>query len=155
MKLSNIERILAGISIATPITVFPFFQTESAPSTPAERLMGGRDAFIHNENITPYVGNFPDPFLINTLSSITGDLVYNYGQQRDNNFLERVGKYLPEMLLGATVTYFTLGESILPQIMTGVNDPKDIPAAIIGSLAGYTLSKLSKKSGVNEKILRK
>jgi hypothetical protein len=63
-----------------------------------------------------------------------------------------VGRYFPEITASLTSAYFTLGETILPQILPGHADINDVPLTILGALSGYTLAKLCRKSGLSERI---
>lgn len=52
------------------------------------------------------------------------------------HFLRRV-KFGPELALALTSTYFALGESVLPKILPGTADLRDIPAALLMASISY------------------
>lgn len=151
MKISKLEKTLAccagGIALIAPL----FFRP-TAPHTAAERILGPTKPLINNPCITPYIGNLPDTFAVCAASGFLGDYIESVGNARNNSFLKKVGRYFPEITAVLTTTYFTLGETILPKILPGVNDFRDVPFTILGALAGYTLANLGRKSGLNNKI---
>ena len=148
MKNYKLEGILAStIPIAEAI-----FYKNSAPHTTAERAIGATEPLINNLNITPYVGNFPESFAIPAIAGFVGDYIEHQGQKRRNKILQKIGQCFPEISATAVSTYFILGETIIPQILPGSADIKDIPAVLISALAGYTLAKIGRKSRFNNKI---
>jgi hypothetical protein len=151
VKLSKLEKTLAGLSGAIALTT-PLFFRPTAPHTPAERILGTAKPIINNSSVTPYIGNLPDTFAVCSTSGLVGDYINSIGISKNNKFLQACGKYFPEIVTGLTSAYFTLGETILPQILPGAADSRDVPLTIIGALAGYTLAKLGRKSGLNERV---
>ena len=148
MKNYKLEGILAT---TIPLAEAVFYEN-SALHTTAERVMGIAEPIINNAEITPYIGNFPESFAIPAISGFLGDYIETQGIQRGNKLLEKVGKYCPEISTATISTYFTLGETVLPQILPGTADIRDIPAVLISAFAGYVLAKLGRKSGFNEKV---
>jgi len=144
----KLEGILAS---AVPLAEAVFYRN-SVPHTPAERIMGTIEPLINNANITPYVGNSPESFVIPAISGFVGDYIEYQGQKRESKLLQRIGQYFPEISATAISTYFTLGETILPQILPGSADIKDVPAVLVSALAGYILARTGRKSGFNEKV---
>jgi len=65
----------------------------------------------------------------------------NFLTKHDSKILKFCGHYFPEIVTGLTSVYFTLGESLLPQILPGTADWKDIPAPLIAALSYYFFSK--------------
>ena len=144
----KLETILASsIPLAEAI-----FYKNSAPHTTAERTMGTAEPLINDPNITPYVGNFPESFAIPAISGFVGDYIKYQGQKKGSKILQKIGKYFPEISATTISAYFTLGETILPQILPGSADISDVPAVLISALAGYTLAKIGRKSGFNDQI---
>ncbi|MFA6461238.1 MAG: hypothetical protein WCV90_03140 [Candidatus Woesearchaeota archaeon] len=142
---------LEGILASTIPLVESLFYRNSVPHTPAERVMGTTEPIIYNSSITPHMGNFPECFVIPAVSGFVGDYLSYQGSIRNNPFLQRVGQYFPEISALAISTYFTLGETLLPQILPGVADIKDVPAVLLSTLAGYVLAKIGRESGFNHK----
>lgn len=48
-----------------------------------------------------------------------------------------LAKYSPEVMLSLVSGYALLGESVMPSIMPGYSDPRDIPMALAGALLSY------------------
>lgn len=153
MKISNLEKTLLTLAISVPLVQSVFFKN-SAPSTSAERMMGTKEPFIYDLNITPYLGNFPESFGVPAMSGLLGDLIKAYGEDKQNNVITKIGKYFPEISTSTIITYFTLGETILPQILPGTADIKDVPAVLISALAGYTIAKITQKNNFYTKLLK-
>jgi hypothetical protein len=151
MTLSKLEKAVvtgAGtVALATPL----FFRP-AAPHTPAERILGPTKPLINNPNITPYIGNLPDTFAVCAASGFVGDYIESVGHSKNSRFLKFAGKYFPEITAGLTSAYFTLGETILPQILPGAVDIRDVPLTILGALSGYALAKIGRKTGFNERV---
>lgn len=151
MEISSLEKILLGISSLVPITESIFFKN-SVPSTNAERILGTKEAIINLPMITPYLGDFPETFVISAISGIFANYLEDLGKNKKSILIEKIGKYLPEITTYSITTYFTLGETILPQILPGTPDIKDIPAVLISSLAGYTISKITQQNNIYSKL---
>ena len=143
---------LEGILASVVPVVGSLFYKNSAPHTSAERLMGTSEPLINNRFITPYVGDFPESFFIPAISGLVGDFIIYQGQKRDNKYLQKIGQYFPEISTTIVGAYFTLGETILPQILPGTADVKDVPAVIISSVAGYVISKIGRNLDLNKKV---
>jgi len=148
MKSHKLEGILAS---AVPLAEAIFYKN-SAPHTTAERTLGTAEPLINNANITPYVGNFPESFAIPAISGFVGDYIEYQGQKRGSKVLQKIGQYFPEISATAISAYFILGETILPQILPGSADIRDVPAVLVSALAGCALAKIGRKSGFNEKV---
>jgi len=151
MAISKLEKAVVGLSGGVALAT-PFFFRPAAPHTPAERILGPTKPIINNPNITPYIGNLPDTFAVCSASGFVGDYIESIGNARNNKFLKAVGRYFPEITVGLTSAYFTLGETILPQILPGAADVRDVPLTILGALSGYALAKIGRKSGFNERV---
>ena len=148
MKRHRLEGVLAS---AVPLAEAIFYKN-SAPHTAAERAMGTAEPFVENATITPHVGNFPESFAIPAVSGFAGDYIEYLGQKRGSKTLRMIGQYFPEISATAISTYFTLGETILPQILPGSADVRDVPAVLISALAGYALAKIGRKSRFKDKL---
>lgn len=66
-------------------------------------------------------------------------------QSKNSRILQVVGRYLPEITTLLTSAYFTLGETILPQILPGTPDVHDVPLTVLGAFSGYVLAKIGRK----------
>lgn len=66
--------------------------------------------------------------------------------------MQKIGEFFPEISMATISTYFALGESLLPQILPGGPDIRDISSVLISAIADYTLAKIGRKSGFNDKI---
>ena len=152
--MGSLNKVLGIGASIIPVTEFVFYKN-SAPNTPAERILGTAEPIVNNSNLTPYIGNFPECFAIPSVSGLVGGYIEERGKSNGNKFTERVGRYFPEVSTGALSTYFILGETILPQILPGIADVKDVPAVLISALAGYTLAKLGQKSGLGNRLSEK
>ncbi|MEQ1824071.1 MAG: hypothetical protein ABL949_16295 [Fimbriimonadaceae bacterium] len=78
------------------------------------------------------------PSALQLLVQVTGDIVWA------TVAMMAVRRFIPDhiphkMEIGALIlsVYFALGESFLPQLLPGVADPRDIPAAIMGVAIYY------------------
>ncbi|MEK6894706.1 MAG: hypothetical protein AABX10_04540 [Nanoarchaeota archaeon] len=148
MKSRKLEGILAS---AIPL-VEAIFYRNSAPHTPTERIIGSPEPLINSPNITPYVGNFPESFAIPAIAGFVGDYIEAQGHRTGIKLLQKIGQHFPEVSATAVSTYFALGETILPQILPGTADIRDVPVVIISALAGYMLAKVGRKSGFNNRL---
>ncbi len=139
-QLSKLEKaIVSGAGVVALAT--PLFFRPAAPHTPAERVLGPAKPIINLPIITPYLGNLPDTFAVCATSAFVGDYIESVGHSKNNRLLKTIGKYFPEITAGLTSAYFTLGETILPQILPGAADVCDVPLTILGALSGYALAK--------------
>lgn len=145
---NNLKGLLASL---VPLAEAVFYKN-SAPSIPAERILGTKDPLFNNDYITPYVGNFPESFAIPAVSGLVGDYLEFKGRANGSKLLEEIGRLFPEITTTTISTYFALGETLLPQILPGTADVRDVPAVLISALAGYTLAKIGRESGFNKKI---
>ncbi|MEK6915533.1 MAG: hypothetical protein AABW89_03265 [Nanoarchaeota archaeon] len=148
MKKNKLKGLLASV---IPLAEALFYKN-SAPHTPAERILGNAEPLINNDHITPYIGNFPESFVIPAVSGLVGDYLEFKGRETGSKLLEKVGKCLPQISTAIIGAYFTLGETLLPQILPGTADVRDVPAVIVSAFAGYTLAKLGKESGFNRRV---
>lgn len=150
MTASKLERIIA-VSLGLTAFATPLFFRPANPHTTAERaLKRTTAAIIDSPHITPYIGNYPDSFVVSAVSGLIGDYISSVGKTKNSRCLTFLGKYLPEIITCFTSTYFTLGETILPQILPGMADPRDVPLSVLGSVTGYCIAQISRKSGFNE-----
>ncbi|MBS3175380.1 hypothetical protein J4440_05855 [Candidatus Woesearchaeota archaeon] len=153
MVLSKLEKTLFGIACSLPLVELLFYRISVPLRTPDERAIGvSGEPLIYNENLTPYIGNFPESFWLPLASGMIGDTIAAKGISTQNNFLVKVGKYFPEITTTAVRTYFTLGETLLPNILPGTPDVKDVPAVLFSALAGYVIAKIGRKSGFNNRV---
>ena len=99
---------------------------------------------IRRDSILPITEHIGDFSFVGT--AIIGISLYKprlekLGRKYKSRIIEKIGQYLPEITTVLTTTYFTLGESILPQLLPGTADPKDIPANVIAALSAYFIVK--------------
>jgi hypothetical protein len=154
-KKSLLTKIGLGLSLGIPSAEALFYRN-SIPTTTAQRCMGitHNEPLINSRYLTLYVGNLPEGFVLPAISGFIGDCIESQGQKRSNRLLQNIGKYFPEISTSLMISYITLGETVLPQIYPGTADIKDVPAVIISALAGYTLAKIGRSSGFNNKVYR-
>lgn len=98
------------------------------------KLFAGRDSI---PPITEHIGDFSLVGIPILFSNLIAGKVEELGKKYNSRVLEKIGHYAPEITAGLTTAYFTLGESVLPQILPGTADPKDIPAVLIAGLSFY------------------
>jgi hypothetical protein len=151
MIISKLEKTLTGFVGVIALTT-PLFFRNTAPHTSAERILGPTLPLINNANVTPYIGNLPETFSFCSAAGLVGDYIESVGFAKNNKLLKTIGNYFPEITAGLTSTYFAVGETILPQILPGTADGRDVPWTILGALLGYTLAKIGRKSGFNERV---
>ncbi|MFH1637146.1 MAG: hypothetical protein ABIB71_01845 [Candidatus Woesearchaeota archaeon] len=96
-----------------------------------------------------YFGDVPEIFTAILASGFVGEKIEEYGKSKSNRFLEFCGKYLPQITAAMVGTYYTLGETILPQILPGTADLKDVPAVIITAIASPIITNYVVKSWKN------
>ncbi len=102
------------------------------------KLISGRDSL---PPITEHIGDF---CLVSTpiyFSQGLSLIIEDFGRERNLPIIQRVGRYFTEFTTAATVAYFSLGESLLPQILPGTADPKDIAAVLSAGLSAYVIWK--------------
>jgi len=89
--------------------------------------------------ITHHVGDFAlVAFPIFCSKYMSSEIEY-FGRTYNSPVIEKIGHYISEIVTGLTMTYFVLGESVLPQILPGTSDPKDIPAVLVAGICSYVL----------------
>lgn len=98
------------------------------------KLFLGRDSI---SPLTEHIGNFALVAIPILYSKGQSGAVERAGHRCNSRLLESAGRYFPEIATSLTLAYFALGESLLPQILPGKADPKDIPAVIIAGLSAY------------------
>ena len=87
--------------------------------------------------VLDHIGDFKYVFLCSWgLSSVRHSLV-NIGERKNKKYLIKIGEWIPKVGIGLATLYYTLGESVLPQILDGTADPKDIPAILIAGISCY------------------
>lgn len=102
------------------------------------KLFAGRDSI---PPITKHIGDFALVGLPIIYSNNISSKIEDLGRKYNSELVEKIGHYLPEITSGLTTTYFTLGESVLPQILPGTADPKDIPAVLVAGISAYLVSR--------------
>lgn len=117
--------------------------------------MNAQDRFRYFPIQESYFGDMPEIFATILASSFIGEKIKEYGEKKNNRFLEVCGKYFPTFTVTAVGAYYTLGETIMPQLLPGTADIKDVPAILITAIAspfiGNYVAK-SWKNGLKEKV---
>lgn len=131
-RLSSLEKIVAGISSAV-VSVEYFLCYNNYDGLHASGL--------HNPNRFRWLpieqsnfGDTPEIFAAIMASGFVGDKIESYGERKGNRFIEYVGRNFPTITAAVVGTYYTLGETVIPQILLGTPDIKDVPAVIITAL---------------------
>jgi len=108
-----------------------------------------------NDSLPPISNNIGDWSYINfyagAVPAVAGRMLIYKGEREGKNYLVKIGEYLPKVTTALGTLYFTLGESILPQILPGTADPKDIPAVLLAGIATYLGVDVITKYGRNKK----
>lgn len=102
------------------------------------KLFAGRDSI---PPITEHIGDFALVGVPIIYSNYVSSAIEGWGRKYNSGLVEKIGHYLPEITTGLTTAYFTLGELVLPQILPGTADPKDIPAVLVAGISTYIVSK--------------
>ncbi len=92
------------------------------------------------DSLPPITEHIVDFCLVATpiyLSQGLSMIIEDFGKRRDLPIIQKMGRYFTKFTTAATVAYFSLGESLLPQILPGTADPKDIPAVLAAGLSAY------------------
>jgi hypothetical protein len=82
-----------------------------------------------------YFGDVPEIFTAVLASGIIADKIEDYGKNNRNKVIEFIGRHFPALTSAIIGTYYTLGETVLPQLLPGTADSKDVPAVLITALA--------------------
>lgn len=147
--LSNLEKTLAKISGAI-IGAEYFLAYHNFDALHASALSSAnRFKWLPIEN--SYFGDAPEIFAANLASGFIGDKIEKYGQNKGNEFVAWLGRHFPTLTAVGVGGYYTLGETILPQILPGTPDSKDIPAVVITSLASPFVTNYIRKKWSNWK----
>jgi len=88
-----------------------------------------------------YFGDAPEMFVAIVASGFAGDKIRTYGQEKGRKGIEFLGKHFSKLSAAAIGAYYTLGETILPQLLPGTEDVNDVPAVIITALASPFVAK--------------
>ncbi|MFA6022885.1 MAG: hypothetical protein WC781_02235 [Candidatus Pacearchaeota archaeon] len=71
------------------------------------------------------------------LPAIASRIVINEAEKRGCNNLVKIAEYFPKITTACATAYMFLGETLLPQILPGTPDIKDVPATLIAGIATY------------------
>ena len=82
-----------------------------------------------------YFNDAPEIFATIVASGFIGDKIRKYGQEKRRKGIEFLGKHFSKLTAAAVGTYYTLGETVLPEILMGTPDKNDVPAVIITAIA--------------------
>lgn len=97
-----------------------------------------------------HVGDFSDALVMTGIGVLASSKIEKFGKEKNLKYIEKFGHYLPEISLALTGAYISLGESIFPKIMPGTADIKDIPAGVLGAIAGYITCSILKDANKKE-----
>ncbi len=96
---------------------------------------------IHESNF----GDTPEIFAAVMVSGFVANKIEEYGQRRNNKLVEYFGRHFPTITAAAVGVYYSLGETIFPQILPGTADVKDVPAVIITALVSPVIANYVRK----------
>jgi len=140
---SRLEKITAGIAGA--VIAAEYFLCYN-------NFDGLHKSVIHNPDRFRWLpisdsnfGDTPEMFTAVLTSGIIGDRIEEYGQRKENKMLEYLGKYFPTLTSAAVGAYYTLGETVMPQLLSGTADIKDVPAVLITAIASPLLVNYARK----------
>ncbi|PIN80951.1 hypothetical protein COV11_02900 [Candidatus Woesearchaeota archaeon CG10_big_fil_rev_8_21_14_0_10_30_7] len=136
---SKLEKIATGIS-AVVIGVEYLLCYNNYDSLHAS-VMNVKDRFRWLPISESHFGDAPEIFTTIVASGFIGEKIKEYGENTSNTFLELCGKYFPTITAIAVGAYYTLGETILPQLLPGTADIKDVPAVLITAVASPLIAK--------------
>ena len=92
-----------------------------------------------------YFGDAPEIFATILASGFVANKIEEYGKTRENKFIESCGRHLPTLTAAIVGTYYALGETILPQLLSGTADAKDVPAVVLTALASQFVANYVRK----------
>jgi hypothetical protein len=92
-----------------------------------------------------YFGDTPEIFTAVMASGLVADKIEEYGHKKGSKAIEYVGRNFPALTAATIGTYYTLGETILPQLLPGTADIKDVPAVAITALASPFIASYVRK----------
>ncbi len=98
-------------------------------------VMNAPDRFRWLPISQSYFGDTPEIFTTILASSFVANKIEEYGQRKENKVIECIGCHFPTLTAAIVGTYYTLGETILPQLLPGTADTKDVPAVVLTALA--------------------
>jgi len=87
--------------------------------------------------ISNHIGNWTYISTFGVFSVLAGRALINKGVGGGGKYLVKIGESLPKVITVLTTFYFTIGESILPQILPGTADHYDIPAVLLAGISTY------------------
>ena len=96
--------------------------------------------------IESYFGDTPEIFTAVLASGLLGDKIEQYGKTKNKPLIEKIGKHFPVITAAAVGAYYTLGESIMPYLLPGTADTKDIPAVIATAIASPIVVNYARKN---------
>ena len=101
---------------------------------------------------TSYFGDVPEIFIAIMGLGLASNKIEEFGKRRDNKVVEYIGKHFPAIVSTAIAAYYTLGETVLPQILPGTADVKDVPAVLITALTSMLIVNRLRKKRVLEPL---
>ena len=146
-KPSKLEKIAAGVSGAVVGAEYLLcYNNFDGLHTSG---MNNPDRFRWLPISESYFGDTPEIFATILASGFIGDKIREYGENKGNKFLEFCGKYFPTITATAVGAYYTLGETVLPQLLPGTADIRDVPAVLITAVASPIITNYVVKSWKN------
>ena len=94
-------------------------------------------------------GDTPEMFTAIMASGLVADKIEEYGQRKGSKAIEYIGRHFPNLIAAAVGTYYALGETILPQLLPGTAEVKDVPAVAITALASPFVANYVRKKWKN------
>ncbi|HVY01976.1 MAG TPA: hypothetical protein VHA12_04400 [Candidatus Nanoarchaeia archaeon] len=135
-KLEKIATIASSIAIATEYALcyhnFDLLHRSAAFA---------QDRFRWLPINQSYFGDVPEIFTTILASGFIGDKIEQHGKTTSNKLVEKIGKYLPYATGAAVGAYYSLGETVMPYLLPGTADSKDVPAVAIAAIAAPIVTK--------------
>jgi hypothetical protein len=145
---SKLEKIAAGVSgaIVSAEYVLCYNNYDGLHASGLQMHDRFRWLPIHESNF----GDAHEIFAAVLASGFMANKIEEYGQRKRNKIIEYFGRYFPAITAAAAGAYYSLGETIFPQILPGTADVKDVPAVIITALVSPVIANYVRKQWRNE-----
>ena len=96
IRTSRLETLVGVIAGSIPFLESLFYRN-SALNTTSGRLIDTSKPLIYDRDVTPYVGNWAESFAVPLASGLIWDFIEIAGKKRGSKFLEKLGRYFPEI----------------------------------------------------------
>lgn len=144
---SRLERIAA--SVAGAIIGAEYFLCYNNFDGLHKSVMDVHDRFRWLPISESYFGDTPEIFTAILASSFVANRIEEYGEKRESKLFESLGRYFPALTAAAIGMYYTLGETVLPQLLPGTADIKDVPAVILTAVTSPFVANYVRKEWKN------